>query len=126
MKIIAIITFICAASAFVSCGQAQAFDAWSDQDYIMHGVFTALHGVDMMQTLKIARNADEYTERNPILGDNPNQTQVVVYFASTWVAQTALVHVLPSAWRPYAQSVMIAVPVGAVINNFSIGLGFGF
>jgi hypothetical protein len=112
--------------AFLPCSQVKAFDDWSDQDYIMHGVFSSLHMVDMLQTMKIARNADEYTERNPILGNNPNQTQVVVYFASTWMVQTAFVHVLPSYMRPYAQAVMIAVPVGAIANNFSVGLGFGF
>lgn len=126
MKLIVALAFLCAASAFVSCGQAQAFDPWDKADVSMHSVFTVLHTIDCLQTMKIARNADEYTEYNPILGRNPDQTEVVAYFAATWIAQTALVHVLPSSWRPYAQAVMIAVPLGAVVNNFSVGLGFGF
>lgn len=126
MKTIAIMVFLCAASAFISCSQVHAFDPWDRQDYALHGVMTALHTIDMLQTLKIARNPDEYHERNPILGEHPSEAAVVGYFVGTWIAQTALVHVLPASCRPYAQAVMIAVPLGAVVNNFSVGLGFGF
>lgn len=105
---------------------ALAFDPWSQRDLIMHGTFTALTAIDMAQTLKIARNPDDYHERNPILGEHPSQGDVLVYFAATWAAQTLLVHVLPARLRPFAQAVMIAVPLGCVINNLSVGIGFGF
>ena len=124
MRIIAALTILVCITTGAEL--ALAFDPWSNQDYILHGVFTVLTAVDMMQTLKIAREPDDYYERNPILGRHPSEGEVVGYFAAAWVAKTLVVHVLPAEWRPYAQAVAISVSLGCVVNNFSIGLGFGF
>ena len=74
-----------------------------------HGIFTALTALDMSQTLKIAREPDRYHEHNPILGNHPSESDVLIYFGVTWAAQTALVHILPSDYRPWAQYVFIGM-----------------
>jgi hypothetical protein len=120
MKNIIIIAII------VFSANAWAFDDWSDADIYRHAVFTGLKLIDFSQTLKIAREPEKYHELNPLLGSHPSERDVVVFFIGSYIAQTALVHVLPSQYRPWAQYVFIGVSGACVVNNFSIGLGVGF
>lgn len=108
------------------CPMAQAFDDWSDADLTRHAIFTSLKMIDFSQTLKIAREPEKYYEVNPILGSHPSEGKVAVFFIGSYIAETALVHVLPSEYRPWAQYVFIGVSGACVINNFTIGLGVGF
>jgi hypothetical protein len=105
---------------------SSAFDPWSLEDVSRHVVFSQLKLIDCLQTLKIARDQDRYYERNPILGEHPEQWQVAAFFISSYLVETAAVHAMPSSWRPWAQYLLIGVSGACVANNLSIGLGFGF
>jgi hypothetical protein len=103
-----------------------ASDDWSNEDYYRHAAVTTLKAIDFLQTMKIARDPQNYHEKNPILGRHPSETDVELYFIGTYAAQTALVYFLPSDYRTWAQYLFIGLSGACVINNFSIGLGFGF
>ena len=105
---------------------AFGFDDWSQTDYTRHAVWTSVYAIDFSQTLKIAREPEHYRERNPLFGEHPSEGKVAAMFIGGYVAQTALVHILPSKYRPWAQYVFIGVSGACVINNFSVGLGVGF
>jgi hypothetical protein len=105
---------------------AYAFDPWSRDDIARHVVWTQLKTIDFLQTLKIARDQDKYHEVNPLLGEHPEQWQVAAYFASSYIVQTAIIHILPSDYRPLVQYLFIGFNGACVANNLSIGLGFGF
>jgi|GEM_PF-3307426 len=124
--VIVCIVIACAVGAAVGVNKTLAFDEWSDADITRHAVWTSLYLVDFSQTLKIAREPENYHERNPLIGDHPSEGKVAAMFIGGYIAQTALVHVLPAAYRPWAQYVFIGVSGACVINNFSVGLGIGF
>lgn len=109
-----------------SAQNASAFDPWDQDTKARHVVFTQLKIIDCLQTLKIAREPDKYYEINPLLGRHPEQWQVLGFFIGTYALETALVHVLPSDYRQYAQYFFIGVSGTCVVNNLTIGLGFGF
>ena len=99
---------------------------WSREDtYRQAGVVT-LSGIDWMQTRKIAKNPDDYYERNPLLGSHPSTEKVDAYFAASIAAHTVVSAALPPEYRKWWQYVSIGVEAGVVASNFSIGLGVGF
>jgi hypothetical protein len=76
--------------------------------------------------MKIAREPERYHECNPLLGRHPSEGQVAAYFVGSYIAETTLVHILPSNYRPWAQYVFIGISGVCVIKNFSVGIGVGF
>ncbi len=109
--------------ACVSCG---AGGKWTRQDTYRHAALTTLMSVDYLQTMKIARNPDDYHEHNPILGKHPSEEEVTTYFISAYLLTTAAAIALPEPYREYFQYGVIGIEGVAVGNNLSIGLGFGF
>ena len=98
-------------------------DKWSAQDYAMQSLVVGTKAVDWLQTKEIARN-DDYYERNPILGENPSQTEVNLFFLAGSILETGAVHFTKSEYRPYVQTIFIGVNSAFVIHNYSIGVRF--
>lgn len=82
--------------------------------------------VDMLQTLDIAENPDKYYETNPILGKHPSKEEVYTYFASALVLNYLACKYLPDPWWKVQQGVVMAIQVGVIANNVSLGIGFSF
>ncbi len=103
-----------------------ANNQWTRGDTYRHAALTGLMAADYLQTLQIARNPDDYHECNPILGEHPSPEKVTAYFLSSYAIITAASYALPADVRPWLQYAVIGVEAGAVANNLSIGLTFGF
>ena len=115
--IICVCIFLC-----MGCQTAK----WDKTELAMEAGFLTLHGIDWAQSLKIARNPGEYHEHNPLLGKHPSEGNVNMVMGAWTVIQPVIAHLLPSNWRKGFIAASGLVKLGAVINNASIGLGWGF
>jgi hypothetical protein len=61
-----------------------------------------------------------------MLGATPSVGKVDTYFVGAMVGTVALAHVLPSDWRTLFLSGVLAVEIGAVSQNRSIGIKMAF
>ena len=102
-----------------------AQDKWVKKDTIYQATFLTLMAVDYLQTKEIARNSNYY-ERNLILGKNPSQNEVDLYFLSTAILHTGIAYYLPKKYRRYWQGVFIGIQIGCVGHNYNIGIRIGF
>jgi len=80
---------------------------------------------DWSQTRQIPDRTGIY-ETNFILGENPSKSDIDNYFAAAIALNTILHRTLPKKYLPYYQAGLIAVEVGAVANNYNIGLNVRF
>jgi hypothetical protein len=125
--------------AFLLVGLVVLFPAllcaepWTKKQIMLEAACETLLLVDYGQTLNIAKNPNKYYERNPILGEHPSVESVSAYCLSWIVIHPLVTHFLPSKskenkWvnRENWQYVTIAVEVGAIGNNFNIGIGLRF
>ena len=101
-------------------------DEWSRADTYREAAYLTLHAMDWAQTRYIARNPNQRTESNVILGKHPSVLQVDRYFIATGALQFAVAYCLPAEYRKAFQYILIGVEGGAVIHNFSIGIGVEF
>lgn len=114
---------------------AEAADPWTDGDLGREIFWQGLHLIDWGQTVKIARHPEDYYESNPFLGRHPEERRVHQWMISGAALHPIVTHILPrkvSVWgykiplREPWQYVTIGMSLGCVVNNFSIGLGFGW
>ena len=99
---------------------------WTKQDTYRHAALTALFAVDYAQTMKIAREPDDYHERNPILGEHPSELEVTGYFIGTYALTTGVAMLLTPTYRKWFQYIIIGGQTAVIANNLHVGLGFGF
>ncbi|MFZ2541846.1 MAG: hypothetical protein WAW75_08745 [Gallionella sp.] len=100
-------------------------DEWSREDTYREATYLTLHTMDWAQTRNIARNPN-YHEQNAILGKHPSVGRVDGYFALTGLAHFAVAYYLPTEYRKAFQYVTIGIEGGAVVHNFSLGIGVRF
>lgn len=104
-------------------------DEWTTADTAREVTYLALHVVDWGQTLDIENHPD-LRETNPILGSHPSRGEINTYFIATGLLHPIVSYGLrkyaPDGWVQAWQYVTIGVELGAVGNNASIGIGFGF
>ena len=105
---------------------SRAADPWETTDYALAGAALAALAVDWGQTRYIAKNTHRFTETNPMLGSTPSVGKVDTYFLGAMVGTVALAHVLPSDWRQLFLAGTLAVEIGAVSQNRSIGIKMAF
>lgn len=120
MKKLVISILICLMSSTVL-----ATDEWTKKDTAYQSVFLTLQTVDWLQTKEIARNPNYY-EMNLILGRNPSQNAVDVYFLSTSILHTGIAYYLPKKYRRYWQYIFIGVQVGYIGHNYNAGIRISF
>lgn len=99
---------------------------WDKTEIALETAALTLHMVDWSQTLKIARNPAEYTERNPLLGRHPSEGKVNIFMGVWLIIQPVIANALPHDWRKGFIALTAAVKLGCVLNNANIGLGWGF
>ncbi len=80
---------------------------------------------DWAQTRQIPDDT-EIQETNFFLGENPSKSRVDNYFMSAIAINTALHRYLSENYLPYYQTSLIAIQVGAIANNYQLGLEVRF
>lgn len=103
---------------------------WTKADTYREVTYLALHVADWGQTLEIADHPEKWHEYNPVLGSHPSRGDVNAYFIATGLLHPVISYGLrkyaPDGWVQAWQYVTIGIEIGAVANNASIGIGFGF
>ena len=104
----------------------RAADPWETTDYALAGAALAALAVDWGQTRYIAKNTQRYNETNPMLGSTPSVGKVDTYFIGAMVGTVALAHVLPGEWRQLFLGGVLALELGVVNQNRSLGIKVAF
>ena len=115
-----LLTCLISLMLFIGCASSAP---WSKTDKILWGTAISLKTVDYMQTKKLVKDPLHH-EKNPILGENPSQNTIDLYFATTAIGLTIIAHKLPPKWRKgwlVAASVISGI---CIARNFSIGINF--
>lgn len=99
---------------------------WTTGDTVLQLTYTTLHVLDWAQTLHIARNPDDYYEKNRHLGQHPSEGKVNTFFAATLVANTAISIWLPKPYRTGWQLYLNIERAYWVRNNHQIGIKIHF
>lgn len=106
---------------------------WSKETRIEESAYQALHAIDLVQTLRVARHPDKYAENELawILGKHPSQRSVVLWYASTTLLHVGITAELAQDGAPpFIQrgwEVLSLIDVAqAVHGNYAIGLKWGF
>ena len=115
-----------AIAALSLAGVAHAGDDWDQTEKIMGSTLLAITAVDMMQTINIAGHPDVWQEYNPILGRHPSKAQVYGYFLASGIIGYNIIDALPHSWRKGTMGTLMAIEVGMVAHNYSIGIRMGF
>ena len=116
---------------------AENLNRWTVPDVVLQGTYLTLHGMDWSQTLHIARNPDDYREKNKILGEHPSKEQVNRYFALTAIGHTTIAHFAPSICKSLGvaepkfcrtvwQATWIFIQWNTVAKNHEAGLKISF
>jgi hypothetical protein len=104
----------------------RAADPWETTDYALAGAAVVALAVDWGQTRHIAKNSNRFIETNPVLGTSPSVGKVDAYFVGAMVGTVALAHVLPSDWRQLFLGGVLALELGVVSQNRSLGIKMAF
>jgi hypothetical protein len=104
----------------------QARDPWDTTDYALAGATLAALAVDWGQTRGIAKNPQRFNETNPVLGTTPSVGKVDAYFVGAMVGTVAVAHLLPGDWRQLFLAGTLAIELGAIQQNRSIGIKMAF
>ena len=105
---------------------SRAADPWGPTDYALAGAAVAALAVDWGQTRHIAKNPHRFAEQNPLLGPAPSVGKVDAYFVGAMVGTVALAHVLPGDWRQLFLGGVLALELGVVNQNRSLGIKMAF
>ena len=118
-----------AALALVGPGQVFAADKWDRVDMALMAANVATKVIDAHQTRQI-RDHDDVVEADPIgrplMGRNPGDRDVVLYFAAMTAIDAGVAHVLPSKWRKAYLTVRTVASVRVIHNNAQLGLDWRF
>lgn len=98
-----------------------AFDEWDKAEIGMEVVYVGLTIVDWGQTLNITEDKTMH-EHNPILGRHPERGHVNAMFATGFILQPIIAHILPHKWRKAWIGAGIILEAGCVGNNIHVGI----
>ena len=85
--------------------------------------FQAIHAIDLAQTLYASNNQDRFIEANPILGKHPNNESVIMFFATTGIAHTAVTMYLMDHHPEYVslwENTTIYIKGATIMWNFTV------
>jgi len=117
-------TFILAVLLFISIPSFA--DEWKSVDTKREVGFQVLWLIDYAQTRNIAAHPDQWHEENSYLGLHPTIGAVNRYFLVGSVLHAGIAYMLPEKYRAPFQYGTIAVEVGYVAHNYSIGISAKF
>ncbi len=119
------ILFILLAVTFTGCATNYKRDPWTMADQALYTSALALHCADWLQTRS---GVGKYglTEQNLVLGENPDVSEINVYFTSTAVGLSTLAWYAPKDVRKLMLLTWGFVELVAVLHNSSIGVAVTF
>ena len=88
-------------------------------------IFT-LRLVDWGTTLDIAKNPDQYSELNPLLGLHPSVRDVNIYFVLTTIIHPMISYNLSKEYRKAFQYISMGTSGVTVFFNLKAGLNMNF
>ena len=94
-------------------------------DYALFGVATALHVIDLGQSLGIRHHAG-YSETNPLLGSHPSDEALYAYALAVIGVDFFVVRYLSPEWRRLYLAFDIGQVAQATTMNARIGLKVHF
>ena len=86
-------------------------------------VFQALHAADMAQTMYSINHLDNFVEVNPILGRNPSNEKIAVFFVGTGLLHAATTLYLMDHYPQYVkrwEHISIGVKGAAIVWNYTV------
>jgi len=113
-------TFILAVLLFISIPSFA--DEWTSADTKREATFQTLWAIDALQTRNIAAHPDQWYEQNNYLGSHPTIGAVNRYFLVGSALHAGIAYLLPEKYRAPFQYGTIAIEVGYVAHNFSLGV----
>lgn len=109
---------------FAACS-AQA-DDWGQGDTVRQLALTGTLIADYGQTRSISRIPGLW-ERNKVLGRNPSDEKIALYFIGAGLVSYKVARALPAGWqRQTFQYGVIALQVAVIAKNRKIGMRFEF
>jgi hypothetical protein len=100
-------------------------DDWTNADAALQATYSLFHIADWNQTLQII-NDNERKEANIILGSNPSEDQVNLYFTSTLLGHYYVAKKLNRPYRALWQMLWIGRQLKAINHNKKAGLHINF
>jgi hypothetical protein len=115
----------CLLAAAAAAAKAES-SAWTTLDYSLAGGAAAMMALDWAQTRYAARHPSHYSDRNPIMGEQPSTAKVDQYFAIASLLMAGVTYVLPRRERRLFLSGVLVVETSAVVSNYRIGVKVDF
>jgi hypothetical protein len=109
-----------------AAGAAQAQAAWTTLDHSLAVGVATMMALDWGQTRYAARNPSRYSERNPLMGEQPSTAKVDQYFTLASLLMVGMTYILPRSERRVFLSGVIVVETSAVVSNYRIGVKLDF
>lgn len=95
-------------------------DDWSRVNTVAEISYQVLNAADAVTTAQIQHDPNVY-EAGPIasriLGDNPSNDEIAVYFATLGVSHFLISLALPDSWRAWWQAGTVVYTGAVVVNN---------
>lgn len=108
---------------------AHAADPWDPVDKALMTANVVTKVIDAYQTRQI-RDHDNIVEADPIgralMGRNPGDRDIVLYFGAMTALDWGIAHVLPSGWRKVYLGVRTVASIRVIHNNAELGLDWRF
>lgn len=102
------------------------FTDWSVRDVALQTTVSVMLLRDEQQTEQIARNPNQFYEKNKILGEHPSVGAVRSYFVGYAITSAVVTWALPERYRPWWQGAQIGVELIVTQRNRSIGIKGAF
>ena len=118
MKLIILVLLFISSPAFAS--------DWSKDDVTREAIILVIHTVDWGQTRTIAKNPNQWRERNAPMGDHPSVSDVNKHFVLTGLVRVGISHFLSPETRKYWQYASIVIGGTNIARNHHIGLRISF
>ncbi len=110
---------------YTGCATSFKHDPLTISDYVLCSTALAFHSVDWMQT-KTGINQSNISEANIMLGANPSQENIDLYFVTTAIGMSALTWYLPKGYRKAVLLVWNSMGAITIMHNNSIGVKITF
>jgi hypothetical protein len=106
---------------FVSCS-AYAYDSWDTTDkYLLALSYMAI----MADTITTHKSLNENThEINPILGDDPSDRKLTLFFVGNVIAITIVAHLFPTYYRKWFLGITSGIKFGSAYWNYRMELRY--
>ena len=95
--------------------------AWSKQDKLL-GVASCIAAAGDAYTTTMALDNPNNWEINPILGEHPSDTEVIIYMVTSQGIALLVAHIFPKL-RPWILGGKTVVNLGGTINNMQLDWG---